>query len=226
MHKHAQKFADFCEENFRLDNIENSRLYNSLTLCIIDCIYSLRANYEKVTEPIVDRYANCYLNRNIKDSSDTVSMFSQRMENFPELSYFADNIVYNHQKLGRTNIPKEKTCYELAKCLQKLKIETIEDFINYKNQNELEKNILKVGGIGTAATSYLFMLTGNSDRCKSDVHVRRCIKEVCGYELSDSEIQRLFTDSVAILSKKYPELTVSALDLVIWNKYHSCKSHK
>ncbi len=219
MHKYAAKFADFCEKEFQLNNTVTYD-YRSLPICIIDCVYSLRTHYDKVTVSVIERYANYYLNGNIEDSSETISMFLKHFEELQDFSAFA-NIVNNHQKLGRNSIPKEDVCYQIAKYLSYLHIETIEDFQKFESHEFLEKVLLSVDGIGNAGVNYLFMLAGDPNRCKVDVHINNCIKSACGCELPSHEIQRLFTDTISILKKSYPELTVRTLDGIIWRKYQS-----
>ena len=65
------------------------------------------------------------------------------------------------------------------------------------------------------------MLAGDPNRCKPDVHIRRCVQDACNTTLQDESYQELFTDSVASLRKDYPTLTVRTLDGIIWQKYQS-----
>ena len=58
-----------------------------------------------------------------------------------------DKVLQNHQKLGRTLIPKEEVLYQLAKYLLLLHIETIEVFRNFESPELLEIVIRAVKGI-------------------------------------------------------------------------------
>lgn len=73
--------------------------------------------------------------------------------------------------------------------------------------------------MGTAGLNYLFMLAGDPNRCKPDVHIHHCIRDACGRDVSDNECQILLTDAVAVLRNDYPYLTVVLLDSIIWQKY-------
>ena len=221
MHKFTEHFATYCEENF---NLETAPVYgyNSLSACIIDCVYSLRAKYYRVTVPIVERYALRYMNGDKETAGDTVSMLIQHIDDCGGPTKFADEVIKNHQKLGgRNNIPKENVCYQLAKYLQYLHIETVEDFRNFECPELLEVVIRAVKGMGDAGTHYLFMLAGDANRCKPDVHIHHCIRDACGYDVSNEECQLLFTETVDKLNQKYPQLTVRGLDGIIWQKYQS-----
>lgn len=221
MHKLTKQFVEYCKHNLNLEKNESYN-YQSLPICIIDCVYSLRAKYYSVTIPIVDRYAAHYMNANKNGSGDTVSMLIQHIDEAGGTKKFADEIIQNHQKLGgKKNIPKEDVCYQLAQYLRYLHIDTIEDFQTFESPELLEIVIRAVKGIGDAGANYLFMLAGDPNRCKPDVHIHHCIKDSCGCDISNEECQLLFTEAVHLLNEQYPNLTVRNLDGIIWRKYQS-----
>ena len=221
MHEFTHPFADYCRMNFDLTGSE-SYDYRSLPVCLIDCVYSLRARYETVTIPIVNRYASAYMDGNKNGTEDTVSQFLQHVQELGGPQAFADKIAKNHQKLGgKASIPKELVCFKLAQYLSYLHIETLEDFQNFQSQELLEIVIRSVKGLGDAGVNYLFMLAGDANRCKPDVHIHRCVEDACGVPLSNEDCQRLFTDAVSVLKEQYPALTVRRLDGIIWRKYQA-----
>lgn len=218
MHKFTTQFVEFCEKNLTIEQ-GVSYGYKSLPICLIDCVYSLRAKYYSVTIPVVQRYADAFLGGNMYSAADTISQFIHHMDEIGHQA-FADNVVKNHQKLGG-NIPKEEVCYKLAQYLRYLHIETLEDFQKFESPEFLEIVIKAVKGLGDAGTNYLFMLAGDADRCKPDVHIHHCIKDACGCNISNEDCQTLFTDAVAIMREKHPGLTVRMLDGIIWRKYQA-----
>lgn len=218
MHRFAKQFAQYCENTFDL-RTQSEYGYRSLSACVLDCVYSLRARYYDVTIPLVKRYAAMFMNGDPHASGDTISMLLRRMDERGHKA-FADDVLINHQKLGgKKQIPKEEVCYQLARYLQALHIETIEDFQNFESQEILEIVIRAVNGLGNAGTNYLFMLAGDPKRCKPDVHIHHCIRDACGCDVSDAECQELFTDAVELLCVKYPGLTVRGLDGIVWRAY-------
>lgn len=223
MHQFTKRFADYCEQNFDIQ-YRQSNQYKSLSVCLIDCVYSLRARYFAVTIPVVDRYAAAYMNGDRDNSGDTVSMLLSRIEEAGGPNEFAEKVLQNHQKLAG-NIPKEQVCYKLAQYLKLLHIDTLEDFQGFESQELLEVVIRSVKGIGDAGANYLFMLAGDPNRCKPDVHIHRCIVDVCGCDISNEECQVLFSETVEYLNKKYPDLTVRQLDGIIWTYYQS-RNHR
>ena len=218
MHELAMQFAGYCESTFDLST-QSDYGYQSLSVCLLDCVYSLRARYYDVTVPIVQRYANMFMNGDPHGSGDTISMLLRRMDDIGHLA-FAERVLINHQKLGgKKHIPKEEVCYQLAKYLRDLHIETIEDFQHFESQEILEIVIRAVNGLGDAGVNYLFMLAGDPNRCKPDVHIHHCIRDACGHDISNEDCQTLFTDAVKILRTQHPNLTVRGLDGIIWRAY-------
>ena len=94
MHIFTRKFVEYCKRSFNLEEYSDDN-YQSLSVCIIDCVYSLRAKYYSVTVPIVDRYAANYLNGNRYNPGDTVSMLIQHIEESGGPSQFADKVLKN-----------------------------------------------------------------------------------------------------------------------------------
>ena len=218
MHELAEQFARYCESTFDLTT-ESEYGYRSLSVCLLDCVYSLRARYFDVTVPIVERYAAMYMNGDPHASGDTVSMLLRRMDDLGTKA-FAEKILMNQQKLGgKKQIPKEEVCYQLARYLLDLHIETIEDFQNFASQEILEIIIHAVNGLGDAGVNYLFMLAGDPNRCKPDVHIHHCVRDACGHDISNEDCQVLFTDAVELLRNQFPNLTVRGLDGIIWRAY-------
>lgn len=137
---------------------------------------------------------------------------------------FAKTILNNKQKTSKKF--ESEICYEVAQKLLQLKINTIDDFKNYKDTTLLEAVLYSIKGVGVAGVNYLFMLAGDQNRCKPDVHIHHCIKDACGIDVSDIECQNLFADAIALLNIDYPYLTVRRLDGIIWEKYQARKRNE
>lgn len=223
MHKFAQKFADFCVGNQRIDLTQTENYnYPSLPICLIDCVYSLRAKYVVVTSPIVERYKEFVKQQGLDLENDTISKFLENIECTGGIQKFGHEILKSQSKLGGSaKIPKEQVVYKIAEYLRTLKVETMQDFQNFENQELLSVVLFGVRGFKTAGVNYLFMLCGDSDRCKPDTHVHHAIKDACNQDVSDEECQEVFADAVTILRKNYPTLTVRQLDGIIWSAYRA-----
>lgn len=214
------KFSKYCETNFSNEISiykQSTSQYQSLSVCILDCVYSLQASYS-CAKNVVQNYANHYLNGDKNSPNDTLYDFINRIGS--NATNFATTILKNNQKLAKQC--KASICKELARKLYELlDINTLYDFKTFPNQKiELLEIVIKsVNGIKDAATNYLFMLTGDQNRCKPDVHILHCVRDAIGRTVSSAECQYLFSESVPKLISKNPNLTVAALDHIIWEKY-------
>ena len=222
MHELTEGFVSYCKKILTFEDTTYPP-YQSLPTCIIDCIYSLYTKYEPTTIPIVNHFANHYLNGDRYRGGVTISAFIDKLET-EGLDYFRDEVVKNHQILG--GVPKEKICLKIAHYLQCLNIETVEDFKNFKYLELLEVVLLSVKGFGEAGVNYLFMLAGDENRCKPDRHVHHSIKDSCGHDVSHEECQIIFSEATKILKQQYPYLTVSKLDGLIWQYYKELSKTK
>lgn len=219
-----EKFTAFCKDpknGFELGkNVPYN--YKSLSVCIIDCVYSLRQKYT-TTVKVVDRYAAKYMDGDREKAGDSLSDFIERVETvMPE--NFADTVLNNRTKSG--GVLKTVVCLNLARQLKALEIESVEDFKNFESQKSLEESIRRVKGMGDAGTNYLFMLAGDPNRCKLDVHIQRCVEDAVGIRVNDKDCQGLFSATVENLKADYPQITVRSLDGAIWQVYHNKKVSK
>lgn len=217
MHPFSYKLASYCEAHFDLEPRRFER-YRSLSVCILDCVYSLRARYDTITLPVVQRYADLFLGGDIHAPDDTVTDLINHIKSVGGTKEFAD-LLKNHQKLGAKKIPKAEAVLEMASFLQLLNIETIEDFATFESPKLLEAALRAVDGISDAGMNYMFMLAGDTSRVKPDIHIHHCIKDACGSDVNNAECQIIYFEAVELLHEKHPDLTVSGLDGIVWQYY-------
>ena len=219
-------FSQYCSENFgtELKSVRKSERYQSLPICVLDCVYSLRTKYFAVTVPVLQRYADTYMGGNLYAGQDTLSDFITHIKEFSDCSEFSKTVLKNNQVLSGRN--KAEVCYEIATKLHELlNMDTFDDFRNFEKEALLEIVLRSVRGMGDAGVNYMFMMAGDPNRCKPDVHIHRCIKNALGTDVPNNECQILFRETVKRLKDSgYPDLTVRNLDSVIWNKYHKNRS--
>jgi len=212
----ASKLATWCLANLDLTAPHYALAYGSLGPCILDCIYSLRTKYFPVTVPLVKRYGDKFMNGDVHAKGYTLSDFINHIELSGGVVLFSEDVLKNKQVLsGRI---KADVCLDIAKKLVKSGIETKEDFAN-ADKYKMEQLMRSVKGMGDAAINYMFMLAGDPNRCKPDVHIHHCIRDAIGYDVSNEECQLLFTKAVKIINTQYPNVTVASLDGLVWNKY-------
>lgn len=219
-------FSQYCSENFgtELKSVRKSERYQSLPICVLDCVYSLRTKYYAVTVPVLQRYADTYMGGNLYAGQDTLSDFITHIKEFSDCSEFAKTVLKNNQVLSGRN--KAEVCYEIATKLHELlNMDTFDDFRNFEKEALLEIVLRSVRGMGDAGVNNMFMMAGDPNRCKPDVHIHRCIKNALGTDVPNNECQILFRETVKKLKDSgYPDLTVRNLDSVIWNKYQKNRS--
>lgn len=217
MHPFSKMFADYCENHFDL-RPQRSAHFRSLSVCILDCVYSLRTKYETVTLPILQRYADAFLGGDIYAAGETASDLIANINSVGGPAAFAD-LIKNHQKLGGGSIPKEETVFQMATYLKLIHVETIEDFAAFESPKLMEAVLRAVDGISDAGANYMFMLAGDTNRVKPDVHIHHCIRDACGEDVNNTECQTIYSEAVTILHGKHPDLTVAGLDLIVWQHY-------
>ena len=217
--KFVSQFCKYCIDNLDLNENYRFSKYNSISLCIMDCVYSLRTKYD-VTRKIVERYIEKYLKGDKSYKNDNCKNLLNNI-NRVGTEKFANEILKNNQKLARRI--RTEICKDLCERLLWLNINSLEDFKRFKNIELLELVICSVKGIGNAGLNYLFMLAGDKNRCKPDVHIKRFVKNACNAEFADeNDYQILFSKAVSELKKKYPNISsVSVLDGIIWRNYQS-----
>ena len=169
------------------------------------------------------RYADTYMGGDIYSAQDTLSDFIAHIKEFADCAAFAADILKNNQVLSGRN--KAEVFYEIAAKLHEyLDIDTFEDFRHFAKEPLLELVLRSVKGMGDAGVNYMFMMAGDPNRCKPDVHIHRCIKNALGTDIPNDECQILFRRAVEELQIcGYPDLTVRDLDSIIWNKYQRGK---
>ncbi len=225
----VSRFVEECEKvelKFQQkDMYSKERLcpYKSLSIIILDCVYSLNARYSCALN-VIDRYLLECDNQDKYAEEHTLLELQNRIEEY-DVKYFEDR-VGNHQYVGGEE--KAKVCRELAKLVALKGIDTPKGLISYKDITQLETEIKQIKGIGQAACDYLFMLSGDLNRCKVDVHIRDYVENDCHIKgLKDREYREMFVKAAEILKEKhgYIELTACGLDRLIW-EYKSGAENK
>lgn len=216
----VEKIVQYSKKILDFQNLSAPPEYRSLSVCLIESVYSLRAKYYSVVLPIVERYADKYLHGDKYASGDSLEDFMQHVAQTGGCACFADTILMNHQKLSGRN--KTEICYEIAdKLTRLLRINTLKDFQSYDKPELLDIVLRSVKGFGDAGINYLYMLAGDSNRCKPDVHIHHFIRDAIDEEVSNEECQLLLKNAVKELLSEFPQLTVRVFDYLIWKEYQT-----
>jgi hypothetical protein len=91
-------FVDFLQKNFDLTQEHYAKPYSSMSVCVIEAIYSLQAKYFGHTIPVVERYADKYMHGNRYNPGDNIKELLMHIEEEGGPELFVDNVIKNHQK--------------------------------------------------------------------------------------------------------------------------------
>lgn len=216
----ATKLMNYIKEVIGITQPEMPNYYRCLPVCIIDDIFSLQAHYETMTFPVVKRFADYFLNGEIYTDNYSIDAFINDLDN-AGLENVRLNILKNSQKTGGRR--KIEVCYEVAKKLQKMQIQTMKDFSEYPDKEYLTYSLRSIKGVGDAAINYLFMMAGDNFRVKPDIHIHHCIRDAIGRDVSNEVCQILFKEVSEHLMKELSYATPRFLDGIVWNYYSKAK---
>ena len=220
MTNEAKQLMNYIKEVIGIRQPEMPNYYRCLPVCIVDDIFSLQAHYETMTFPVVKRFADYFLNGEIYTDSYLIDDFIKDLDNVG-LEKARLDVLKNSQKTGGRR--KIDVCYEVAKRLQKMGIQTMQDFSEYPDKEYLAFSLHSIKGVGDAAVDYLFMMAGDNYRVKPDIHIHHCIRDAIGHDVSNEACQILFKEVSDCLMKELPYVTPRFLDGIVWNYYSKAK---
>ena len=220
----AEKLANACERIFPLKDLtlSPSYSYDSLPLCLIDAVFSIGVKYTS-TQNVVKHYCAYFkLNEFNMDREHTsnrhgISDFIKNIE-AAGIEKSANEVFCNRQRTSsRNGILKAEAVLRIARIIQKDGVETFEDLRDHGLSEKAEAAIKQVPGQKSGLSlAYFYMLSGDDSLAKPDRHVLRFIAQHTGMTPNIQEAQKLLTDTVSVLSEKYPNLSVRLLDHSIW----------
>lgn len=206
-------------------SLPNEYSYSSLSLCVIDAVYSIGVKYEDV-QAVVRRYCQYF---NIpefrsdesivppEDSQDSLRALRDRISNFGAVR-MASEVFSNRQRTSTKNgILKAEAIARFAAALIEHGINYLQD-IQWPLPEGLEVAIKAIPGQRTGISlQYFWMLAGSDDLIKPDRMVLRFLREALQREISLNEAQSVLSATTQALKVVYPHLTPRLLDHAIWN---------
>lgn len=220
----AEKLANACERIFPLKDLtlSPSYSYDSLPLCLIDAVFSIGVKYTS-TQNVVEHYCAYFklnefnMDREHTSNRHSISDFIKNIE-AAGIEKSANEVFCNRQRTSsRNGILKAEAVLRIARIIQKDGVETFEDLWDHGLSEKAEAAIKQVPGQKSGLSlAYFYMLSGDDSLAKPDRHVLRFIAQHTGMTPNIQEAQKLLTDTVSVLSEKYPNLSVRLLDHSIW----------
>lgn len=199
--------------------------YSSLSLCVIDAVYSIGVKYEGV-QAVVRRYCQ-YFNipefRSVEsivppeDAQDSLLVLCDRISSFGA-ARMASEVFDNRQRTSTKNgILKAEAIARFAAALIEHGINYLQD-IHWPLPEGLEDAIRAIPGQRTGISlQYFWMLAGSDDLIKPDRMVLRFLSDALQREISLNEAQPVLSATTQALKVAYPHLTPRLLDHAIWS---------
>jgi hypothetical protein len=205
--------------------------WTHLSLCVLDAVHSMDADYDKVTTPLCGRYAKiAQLPDSLLPVDEAHAVIGTEREQ--RLSVFARwasdlgehglaDVLDNHNRTYRRKTApyKSRADIEYARILVDHQVETIADAVklidNDERRSQVEAALKGVSGHGAhhIRMDYLWMLVGDSSRIKPDRMVRRWVRDVLGRTNLPAvvEVRELVSEAASVL-----DCTPWELDHAVW----------
>jgi hypothetical protein len=149
---------------------------DSLALCLIDSIQSLRNGYDTVVVPVLNRYRQHRLKHRRDADTDGLPQFLAALDEIGGVQRWSASVGTHHKAPG-TSVLKGEAMRQAAEALVALNIETTQDLRKAaENPDELEavrKAWTDVHGLGKASWDY-FLMAG-PDGSKADTLLIRYV---------------------------------------------------
>jgi hypothetical protein len=198
--------------------------YSSLSLCVIDAVYSIGVKYEGVQAAVL-RYCQHFhipeyrLNGSDlphQNEPDSLRALCDRISDFGA-ERMAEEVFGNRQRTStRNGILKAEAVARFAGILIEHGINFLQD-IQWPPPEGLEHAIKNIPGQRSGISlQYFWMLAGSDDLIKPDRMVLRFLREALQRGLSFNEAQYVLSKTTEALKPAYPHLTPRLLDHAIW----------
>lgn len=203
--------------------VEPNGYQNSLALCAIDSVFSLRARYSTVGR-VLAAYRSHRRATNADPANDSLADLIETIDEVGGPISAADTLFRNRNKSPGTGRLKTEALDEAARRLVGVDVTTVADLLSAV-ADEADAPRLRTAwtgtkGLGSVSWDYLLMLAGE-DGVKPDTMVRRFVTAAVGIPEVSTERASLAVRAAA------DGLSVSAkaLDHAIW-RYESEKARR
>lgn len=204
----------YCRANFDLATIKDSEYvgYNTLTLCIVDSVFSIGIRYT-IVENVIKRFQQHFPPER-QTLGHLLEAYSIR-----GVEGMANDVFCNRNRTSpRSGILKAEAVLRFASVVSEFGAKTTLDALMLINNSKFEDSIMAIPGQREGISlAYFYMLAGEKNMVKPDRMISRFLNNVTGHHYSSRECQQMVIQAAAILSQDYPHLTTRALDFAIWS---------
>ena len=206
-------------------SLSDSYFYDSISLCVIDSVYSISIKYDFVLK-VIKNYCDYYkiqTHRNKKDdvfdkpsNQDNLKNLVDRIENSSPEKFAEEIFKSRHRTSTSSGILKSEAVLKFAKCLIKNGINTFDDVSKLENNADVENEIKQIPGQTSGISyKYFLMLAGNEDFVKPDRMITRYLENITEKILTEDEKIQIIRNASAELIDNYG-VTPRGLDHEIW----------
>jgi hypothetical protein len=199
--------------------------YNSLSLCVIDAVFSIGVRYESV-RAVIHRYCD-YFGLDVYRPDPSALPARRSQETLGALvGHFADlglehmtgKVFVNRQRTStRSGILKSEAVWKFADALKSNGIEDLQDAAEAPPNAAVRRAIGLIPGQSSGISlKYCWMLAGSDELIKPDRMVLRFLEDCLGRPVGTAEAPHLVAGAVARLKPLHPALTPRLLDHQIW----------
>lgn len=223
----AETVAAFADHTLPLAEaiLPEAYYYQSLSLCVIDAIFSINAKYAAV-ENVVARYCNRFdLTRFRADrdhlpaltEQDAVTVLCDRLSDLGA-ERFATEILSNRQRTSvRSGILKAEAVHQFSQVLVKHEVNYFQDIPSITNSEGFETAIRRIPGQGSGISlQYFWMLAGSDDLVKPDRQIVRFVQRALGHPVTPPFAGDCLTQAAHLLKIKHLHLSPRLLDYEAW----------
>ncbi len=207
-----EKLLKYCQRNLNFKKLNQwppeEYLYEHLSLCVVDAVFSINAKYESVKNII----------KRIRMLDVLSSLLGFKAWTDGQSDSVLETKYFNRSKIAQRL--KVDILKDFVKILLKFKFYKKSDFINFINRQELENELKGIRGIGETTISYFFMLSGDENTIKPDRHVKKFIADGLNIPLNqvnEDYARNILEKVLSHLKKENNLLSLRSLDHLIWN---------
>lgn len=198
--------------------------YHSLSLCVIDAVFSIGVRYAGV-QAVVQNYCDHFSLPRLRSnpshwpSTEEQTSLSVLCQQFEKLGvqHMAEVVFDNRQRTStRSGISKAEAVWRFAQALTLHRVEYFQDLGPGLPEATVDA-IRAVKGQGSGISlEYFLMLAGDGNRIKPDRMVLRFLEEALKRGVTVTEAPVLLRGTLQNLCGDFPDLSLRALDYLIW----------
>lgn len=223
------KIINYSKENSDLENAKlcDEFFYQSLSLCVIDAVFSIGVRYG-VVRNVISRYCNYFeLNKfraekkkiPEKSEQESIANLIDKLEKYG-IDEFTEKIFDNRNLTSPNNgILKTEAVYKFSKTLNEFGVNYFQDIDKIINNCDFKAEIKKIPGQKSGiSTNYFFMLAGYENYIKPDRMILRFLERILDVDQIDiKKAQSLLIEVSKRLKNEHSHITPRVLDYEIWS---------